>query len=206
MSDAGSSPLAQVRQQLGRALARAEPLQLEPGAFERRAAITLILRPTSAASLEALFVRRADVEGDPWSGHTALPGGHEEPGDTDLLETARRETLEETGVRLERNHYLGRLDEIPPVTRRLPSISVTPFVAWALEDTSVRLNHELSGHVWIPVRNLLDPGNRGSYERPNYAGESYPTIDFAGHTIWGLTFRVVERFLALAPSGLLGDG
>ena len=159
-----------------------------------------------AATLEALFVRRADVDGDPWSGHMALPGGREDPEDVDLLETARRETLEETGVELERKSYLGRLDEIPPVTRRVPSISVTPFVAWASEDTRVRINHELSGHVWIPVRELREPRNRGSYDRPGHPGETYPTIDYTGHTIWGLTFRVVEQFLALAPRSVLEAG
>ncbi|MEE9208099.1 MAG: CoA pyrophosphatase [Gemmatimonadota bacterium] len=206
MSGPGDAPLAEIREHLGRALALVDAVRLPPGAFDRRAAITLILRPTNSATLETLFVRRADVDGDPWSGHMALPGGREDPDDADLLETARRETLEETGVRLEREDYLGRLDEVPPVTRRLPSISVTPFVAWAAADTSVRINHELSGHVWIPVRGLVDPGNRGSYDRPSHPGETYPTIEYAGHTIWGLTFRVVAQFLTLVPPSVLEAG
>lgn len=206
MSGPADPPLAGAREQLGRALARLDPVRLQPGVYDRRAAITLILRPTDAATLDALFVRRADVDGDPWSGHMALPGGREDPEDVDLLETARRETLEETGVELGRKSYLGRLDEIPPVTQRVPSISVTPFVAWASGDTRVRINHELSGHVWIPVRELRAPRNRGLYDRSSHPGETYPTINYAGHTIWGLTFRVVEQFLALAPTSVLEAG
>ncbi len=206
MSGPGDSPLAGTREQLGRALAMVDPLRLGPGVFDRRAAITLMLRPTDTAMLEALFVRRADMDGDPWSGHMALPGGREDPEDVDLLETARRETREETGVQLERTDYLGRLDEIPPVTRRVPSISVTPFVAWASGETRVRINHELSSHVWIPVRELREARNRGSYDRPSHPGQTYPTIEYAGHTIWGLTFRVVEQFLALAPTSVLEAG
>jgi len=63
---------------------------------EIRAAVTLILRESAAdpAEAEGLFVRRAKVPGDPWSGHVALPGGRRDPEDADLLDTARRETLE----------------------------------------------------------------------------------------------------------------
>ena len=206
MSGPGDALLAGVREQLSQALALVEPVRLEPGTFDRRAAATLILRPTEAGTLEALLVRRADVDGDPWSGHMALPGGREDPEDADLLDTARRETREETGVRLGRKDYLGRLDEMPPVTRRIPSISVTPFVAWTCENTSVQLNYELSSHVWIPINELRAPRNRGSYDRQSHPGETYPTIEYGGHTVWGLTFRVVEQFLALASPSVLEAG
>src|SRR3712207_7728770 len=44
-----------------------------------------------------------------WSGHMALPGGGWEPGDKDVYDTARRETLEEIGVDLDEGRLLGRL-------------------------------------------------------------------------------------------------
>jgi 8-oxo-dGTP pyrophosphatase MutT (NUDIX family) len=166
-----------------------------------RAAVTLILRPAGdGAEPEALFVRRAEVASDPWSGHVALPGGRRDPDDFDLLDTARRETLEETGLRLEREDHLGRLGEIHPRSQHLPSICVTPFVAWLGRNQEVRLNHELTGHLWIPVSALSDPAYRRVLVREAPTLREFPAIDLEGNVIWGLTFAILEDFLAaLAP-------
>src|SRR6185295_3323821 len=64
-----------------------------------RAAVAAILRE-SATDLEALLIRRAEREDDPWSGHMAFPGGRRGAADRDIEETARRETLEEIGLDL----------------------------------------------------------------------------------------------------------
>ena len=55
-----------------------------------------------------LLLRRAHNPLDPWSGHIALPGGRLESGES-LLETARRETFEETGIILDDAHCIGSL-------------------------------------------------------------------------------------------------
>jgi 8-oxo-dGTP pyrophosphatase MutT (NUDIX family) len=159
----------------------------------------LILRPAAdtGGTPEALFVRRAEVAGDPWSGHVALPGGRRDPGDADLLDTARRETLEETGLRLEREDHLGRLAEIHPRSRHLPSICVTPFVAWMAAEQEVRVNHELTDHVWIPVPALSDPGYRSTLVREAPSVREFPAVDYEGNVIWGLTFAILEDFLAV---------
>jgi len=170
---------------------------------EFRAAVTLILRPSDGrGGPEGLFVRRSEVAGDPWSGHVALPGGRREPDDADLLDTARRETLEETGLRLEREDYLGRLGEIHPLSKRLPSICVTPFVAWMAAHQEVRVNHELTGHVWVPVSALSDPAYRSTLVREPPSPRERPAIDFEGDVIWGLTLGIVEDFLAALGTGL----
>lgn len=175
---------------------------------EVRAAVTLILRPAAIdpVGAEGLFVRRAEVPGDPWSGHVALPGGRRDPGDSDLLDTARRETLEETGLRLERADHLGRLGEIHPRSQHLPSICVTPFVAWLTTDQEVQLNHELTGHAWIPVSTLSDPGYRSTLVRETPSIREFPAIDYEGNVIWGLTFAIIEDFLAVLSSSPAPDG
>jgi 8-oxo-dGTP pyrophosphatase MutT (NUDIX family) len=165
---------------------------------ETRAAVTLILRPSDeGGGPEGLFVRRSEVAGDPWSGHVALPGGRREPDDADLLDTARRETLEETGLRLEREDYLGQLSEIHPLSKRLPSVCVTPFVAWMAAHQEVRVNHELTGHVWVPVSALSDPAYRSTLVRKPPSPRERPAIDFEGDVIWGLTLGIVEDFLTV---------
>ena len=57
-----------------------------------RAAVSIILR-MNGGSIEILFILRALREGDPWSGQIAFPGGHFEPRDQSMRETAERETL-----------------------------------------------------------------------------------------------------------------
>lgn len=168
-----------------------------------RAAVALILRDGSetGSTPEALFVRRARVEGDPWSGHMALPGGRAERFDADLLETACRETREETGLVLKREDCLGRLAEIHPRSPHLPPICVTPFVAWVDGSQEPRLNHELADHVWIPVSVLSDPSYRSTLVRDVPSTREFPTIEFEGHVIWGLTFAILEDFLEAVDAG-----
>lgn len=186
------------RDDLTRAIAASEPTVVDPrGDDVRRAAIALIVRP-EPADLSLLFVRRAEVEGDPWSGHMALPGGHMDPGDRDSVETARRETEEEIGVALGREAFLGRLDDIHPMSGGLPSIVVTPHVAWTEAELRIRTNHELQYHLWVPLSALRDPTNRSELRLGRHGRDRvYPSILYEGDTIWGLTHRVVENFLEI---------
>jgi 8-oxo-dGTP pyrophosphatase MutT (NUDIX family) len=136
----------------------------------------------------------------------ALPGGRRDPEDADLLDTARRETLEETGLRLEREDHLGRLGEIHPRSKYLPSICVTPFVAWMPSHQEVRVNHELSGHLWVPLSALSDPGYRSTLVREAPTVREFPAIDYQGDVIWGLTFAILEDFLAALGAGVPRQG
>ncbi|WP_419162551.1 NUDIX hydrolase [Candidatus Palauibacter sp.] len=180
---------------VARRLAAAGHTLVSPEAADRHAAVTLIIRPRRG-DLELLFVRRAKVPGDPWSGHMALPGGHRDGADADLLETARRETREEVGLDLPRRAFLGRLDDLHPVTRRIPSILISPFVAWHDRDIGVATNDEVQYHVWVPLGALRDPARRSEVRFADGGRERmYPSILFEGDTIWGLTHRVVMNFL-----------
>lgn len=182
-------------ERISRRLAAAGHGAVDPAEADRHAAVTLLVRP-SELDLEVLFVRRAEAPGDPWSGHMALPGGHRDAADADLLETARRETREEVGLDLPRSAFLGRLDDLHPVTRRIPSILISPFVAWHGEDIRVSTNAEVQYHVWAPLGALRDPA-RGSKVRYQAGGRElvWPSILYKGDTIWGLTHRVVMNFL-----------
>ena len=99
---------------------------LQPRTIE--AAVALILVATLDGDLEVLFIQRAELTGDPWSGHMALPGGRRSPDDSDLLATAIREAREETGIELPRDYVLGQLDEFAPRTPTLPPVVVRPYV------------------------------------------------------------------------------
>lgn len=185
---------SRARREIAAALDAHRPVIAGDHEADQRAAVILVLRESD--DVEALLVKRAEVEHDPWSGHMALPGGRADPGDRDLVHTALRELREETALTISRHEVLGRLDDVHPSSRQLPSIAVTPFVAWLEADARIESNFEIQDHVWIPIRVLRDPDHRSEL-RLRVKGEQrrFPTIEYRGYTIWGLTLRIVRHFL-----------
>src|SRR5690606_14765846 len=113
-----------------------------------RAAVAAILRETERGP-EVLFIRRAENERDPWSGHMAFPGGRLEPNDPSLVHTAVRETAEEVGLDLDAHgELLARLDDVPTHTT---SLVVRPFV-WAVRETPRLVpNYEVDEVHWVDL-------------------------------------------------------
>ena len=168
----------------------------------RLAAIALVLRPgtapADAADPELLMIKRAEAEGDPWSGHIACPGGRMEPGDHDLEQTAIRETWEETGVDLARDgKVLGTLDDISPRTPTLPPIIVRPYVAVVKPELEIVQSSEVAEAFWVPLAALRERAAWGTAMVPiRGAGErQVAAFRHGAYTVWGLTERVLRQFL-----------
>jgi 8-oxo-dGTP pyrophosphatase MutT (NUDIX family) len=178
------------------ALGAHRPTIVGDGEADQRAAVMLVLR--QAGQVDALFVRRAEAERDPWSGHMALPGGRADPEDPDLVHTALRELREETGLEIPPRRVLGRLDDVHPSSRQLPSIAVTPFVSWLDVEARIEPNPEIQDHIWIPLAVLRDPEHQSELRvRTKDADRVFPTIEYRDYTIWGLTLRIIHSFLAV---------
>jgi 8-oxo-dGTP pyrophosphatase MutT (NUDIX family) len=163
----------------------------------RRAAVALVLAPRDpdSASPSVLLVRRTERLGDPWSGHMALPGGHAQADDPDLLHTARRETLEEVGVDLSGAELLGTLDDIMPM--RSSEISVRPYVFWLAQPTETRLSHEVSEVIWVPLADLAGTSlKRTEQVQVGGATLEVPAYVIEERVVWGMTYSLLERFLA----------
>lgn len=181
------------------ALEGAKPGRITPQSGDKHAAVTLVLG-ADEGELAALFVRRAEWVNDPWSGHTALPGGHVQRSDTDVMDTARRELLEELGLDIPREAYLGRLGDIRP-SARSPSIVVTPFVAAIQTPVQITRSSEIQSHRWIPVSALRDPEYQSELQHLTRGLKlMFPSIVYKGFTIWGLTHQIVSDFLEVAES------
>ncbi|MEI9948182.1 MAG: CoA pyrophosphatase [Pseudomonadota bacterium] len=163
------------RERIRRSLADLTPET--PLAGPRTAAIALILLDLEP-SLELLLIERATREGDPWSGHMALPGGHREAMDADLAATAERETLEEVGLDLRaRGERLGRLSDCTPI-RGVP-VAVRPFVYLLPARPTLLLSAEVRQALWVPVAPLLGGAAQATYVLSR--GGSEPGIARVGH-------------------------
>jgi len=166
-----------------------------------QAAVALVLR--AKEPLELLLIKRAQSERDPWSGHMALPGGRRDEADADLLHTARRETYEETGVDLTAiGRPLGRLEVVAPQSPRLPKLTVSPFVFGVSADVEAHVaSREVHSVSWVSVADLRAPATRSQVEIPLPGGpRTFPSYHVLGEHVWGLTYRILERFLEVYPS------
>ena len=173
-----------------------EPQPLEGHA---EAAVSLILR--ASAELDVLLIKRAEAEEDPWSGHVALPGGRRSAGDASLARTAIRETFEETGVELSSSGWpLGHLAQVVPSHPRLPRITITPYLFGVPAEIEARVNSaEIDQVLWVPLPVLFAPKTGGTTTIPLPEGPTdFPCYRVDGHTIWGLTFRILSEFGELA--------
>lgn len=150
---------------------------------------------------ELLLIKRAAAAHDPWSGHMAFPGGKHEPGDRHLLDTARRETREETGLILPDAppEWIGRLPGVAPRgTKLLPPLVVTPFLFRVGADAHAHVaSAEVERVHWVPLRELANPEREGTYRLPiGHAVRSFPSIDILDEQVWGLTWRVLDGLMA----------
>ena len=164
----------------------------------REAAVALLLRPRE--QLELLLIKRATHDADPWSGHMALPGGRRDESDANLRATAMRETEEEVGITLTHEDYIGALDEVAPVTRRLPPIMIAPFIFAVPTSSATTLNSaEVEAAVWVPLSALRDENAASEILIELEAGaRAFPSFTVGEYVVWGLTHRILTQFLDLA--------
>jgi 8-oxo-dGTP pyrophosphatase MutT (NUDIX family) len=153
------------------------------------AAVAMLLAETDEV-LQVLLVKRATREADPWSGHMAFPGGRRGHDDLDLRATACRETWEETGIDLTRCTAIGPLDALNSTVK--PDMCIQPFIFSCTYPPEVTLNEELIAHYWIPLEKL--DRSRG---KTRIGPLEFPAYLVEGEAIWGLTYRMLERFFGI---------
>lgn len=190
-----------------RALGAHPPLEILAAGHVRLAAILLALRSREDGEPELLLIKRADAEGDPWSGHIAFPGGRMEPADNNLAVTAVRETWEETGIDVARDgRLLGQLDDLSPRSALLPPIIIRPFVAIVRSDVGITASAEVASAFWVPVSVLAESTSWGTGLVHSTAGQRrVSTFRHGEHTVWGLTERVLRQFLTYLGEPPVGE-
>jgi 8-oxo-dGTP pyrophosphatase MutT (NUDIX family) len=134
------------------------------------------------------------------AGQIAFPGGRRDPGETPL-ETALRETQEETGIDPRYVEPLGYLDGYLTVTGYL----VNPVVAMLKEGYALAPHdHEVAEIFDVPLSFLMNAANRETHAR-DWQGltRHYYAYPFGERYIWGATAGMIknlgERLYGDAP-------
>ena len=169
---------------------------LEVAPQERHAAIAIVLRPQPFE--DVLFMVRAPRKDDPWSGQVSFPGGHRENSDPSLLHTARRETMEEVGLDLDRlGSPVGRLPDLQASARgKRVALMVTPYVFVQTGSSRLQLGPEASHSFRVPLSPML--GGALDAEKKIQTPEiikRYPAWQHEDHLVWGMTYHVMSGLL-----------
>ena len=164
----------------------------------KQAAVTVLLRENVSVT-EILIIKRAEHPRDPWSGHLALPGGRADATDANLIHTAAREMSEEVGIELDvETSFVGLLPQLSPANSLLPKIEITPLIAMAPAEFSLRPNREVAAAFWMPIKELQRTGKSATYRYQH--GEAivkYPAYPSPHGEIWGITMKILSDFLAI---------
>lgn len=171
----------------------AAAVAIRPGLGGRKAAVLLLIG-AGPDGPEIVFIERASTMRT-HAGQIALPGGAADPDDPDLVHTALREAVEETGVDRTGIVVLGSL---PPAHVAVSGFDVTAVVGWWRTPSPVSAvdpREAASVHV-ISVAQLVDPERRVQVHHPS--GYTGPAFQVSGLLIWGLTAHLVDSVLALA--------
>jgi 8-oxo-dGTP pyrophosphatase MutT (NUDIX family) len=158
----------------------------------RFAGVSIILRDGVVPSV--LLIRRAERDGDPWSGQIAFPGGKMQPEDRTTRDTAARETMEEIGVDLDRTaNFLGYADT---TTTHNGTMDVVPSVFTLKEEVKIRPNEEVASYRWANLEDFLNPNGKSTY-RLEYGDRTIemPAYLVGDYIVWGLTHRILESLL-----------
>ena len=122
-------------------------------------------------------------------GEIAFPGGKITDEDTDLLDTAIRETQEETGISVTRNQIIGQLK---PVTTLNSGFTILPFICILNEINELIPNSEVEEFLKIPFMSLLKTLSDDKDPEHNSIQEMY-TFTFQNHIIWGASARMLKQ-------------
>lgn len=153
----------------------------------RNAAVLLPIFSTQEESYALLIERSLSTKHH--QGEIGLPGGTEEPTDSNSLETALRETEEELGIKRSVVHVLGRLSSVPTKT----GFTIHPFVAEIPYPHNLVINHqEVAQVIKLPISLIVQQ----DWSRTNKI-DNQVSYYYGNHLIWGATACILKEFSSI---------
>lgn len=145
--------------------------------------------------LKLAMIKRTEKPEDPWSGHYAFPGGRVDEGEG-LLEASRRETMEEVGLHLDDQSYLGEFFHLQLFYKGKPLpyaiSSHVSYLAKPIEMTACP--DEVAEAFWFNLEDLHRPEHvRVKNFKMSQGEREYPCLEFSGHTIWGISYLILRE-------------
>jgi 8-oxo-dGTP pyrophosphatase MutT (NUDIX family) len=123
------------------------------------------------------------------AGEISFPGGKLDTADSDLLETALRETKEEIGLIIRPEQVIGQLN---PVITLNSGFTILPFVSIVDEIPPLSANAEVEKIFHIPLESLLKTMANDPDPTHNLIQEMY-TFEFQDNIVWGASARVLKQ-------------
>lgn len=168
--------------------------------------------PTQVAAVEAAVLLPIVMRADPTilftqrtqtlarhSGQVSFPGGRSEASDLSPVETALRETMEETGIAPAFVSVAGHL----PRYRTGTGFDISPVVGVLSDGFTLAPNpQEVAETFEAPLSFFLNPANRRRETRI-WGGRERSFYVFApdGRIIWGATAAILVDFAARLTAG-----
>ena len=123
------------------------------------------------------------------AGEIAFPGGKLDADDSDLLETALRETSEEIGLTLSKEQVIGQLE---PVVTLNSGFLILPFVSVVDQIPALSANAEVEKIFHIPLEPFLKTQAKDPDPSLNLIQEMY-TFEYQNHIVWGASARILKQ-------------
>ena len=122
-------------------------------------------------------------------GEISFPGGKISDIDDDLLDTALRETKEETGLEVLRDDVIGQLKQVITLNS---GFTIVPFVCILDGIGQPVPNSEVESFLHIPLLPFLETLENDLDPKHNSIQEMY-TYTFEKNLIWGASARMLKQ-------------
>ena len=160
----------------------------------KESAILILLYPKSGR-WNTVFMKRNQYDG-PHSGQISFPGGKKDIQDRTLLQTALRETYEETGFDAS---YAVIAGELSPLQIPISGFMVHPFIA--VIDHEPSFNPDKNEVDYLIEVSLSELVTASAVKKQNMLIRNtelqVPYFDVRHEIIWGATAMILSEFLQL---------
>ncbi|MFQ5475691.1 MAG: NUDIX hydrolase [Nitrosopumilus sp.] len=130
------------------------------------------------------------------AGEISFPGGKLDISDSDLLETALRETSEEIGLLISRDQVIGQLE---PVVTLNSGFLILPFISVIDKIPALAANAEVEKIFHIPLEPFLKTMAHDPDPSHNIIQEMY-TFEYQNQTVWGASARILKQIQNILES------